>query len=281
VVAAWLLAHRVAHGDETALEPLAERAGKLEARTPVARAAALTRLGAGDRGVISDVLALALDEAISIKERRTAVMLLADAGDRSVAKSLIPLINVYQLTLDVAHTLARLKARAAVDALVKRLKRERFVERKAAIMRALAEIGDTRVAGDFTEELFNETPPPGAVAAILKLTRRGRTLPSKGKERITVLFRPVPAGSFRVPHATVTRVILRTKTRAAGGHVAIACNGDKVGSVPLFAGEGEGFLNLESCGRPEGGPIQLSVSPPKDASEVALEALAVLGTRRR
>lgn len=278
-VAVWLLAHQVKTGVGEALPPLAERAASLDSKDRARREAALARMAAGDIGDTDVVLETALDDDAPMEQRRTAVRLLAGARERRVGGALIPLLNVYQLTLEVAATLAALKTTTAVEALVLRLKRERFLERKAALMDALARIGDRAALGEMAAEMFNEIPPPGALGAILdmvKPSKRGKGVAARGKGRKALLLGPVDGESRSIPLLSVSRAIVRTDAATAGGSVVIVCNGKEAGRVPIFSGQGEGRADLSGCERSAGHPLSVQILLRDASADTRIESAALL-----
>jgi hypothetical protein len=280
VVAAWIASIRASSGDPEAVAFLARSADGLETGSAVHRTVSLTRLEHGDAGAVPDVLSAALRELTPMEERRRAIQLLAKAGARPVAKDLVSLINTYQLSLETIRALAVLKERSAFDAIVARLKRERFAERKASIIESLVILNDPRGVAPIAEELFNETPPPGALAALaafVKPTRRGRPVPTGDRKRHLVLFDVNGAASLAASLPAVDRVVAVTSVRSEGAMLEVACGGE-TRTVPLSASTGQGCADLDACRTAGPGKISVGLSVTPEDLGAEIRFAAVLGT---
>ena len=280
-VAAWLNALKAKFGDKDAASYLARETGNLDPRCEAFRAAVLVRASLRDAQAYDQLLTVALDDAAAMETRAEALQFIGNMERRASAEQLLPLIDNYQLTLDAARTLGRLKIKAAVEPLAVRLKRERFLERKAVLISALADIGDWRAVTAVTDELYNETPPPDTLAAISRMTDKspfGRRLPSDVKGRETVFYRPVSSEPIRVFLKSIGRVVLRVTASADGGSVKVSCGGVEMGSVPLTVGASEGVVDLSSCEKTAGKPVEIAFQTDTSSSnQTTLEMAAILG----
>ncbi|MCP4680254.1 MAG: sulfatase-like hydrolase/transferase [Deltaproteobacteria bacterium] len=158
-VAIWLAVLRYEAGQPDAASGLEKHQLKTEPLSDAWRAAAIARLGAGDDTAIEEVLDVAICKHAPIEERLRAIRLLGQSGRKSVVADLLSLINNYQLTLETASALGRIGDKRAVGSLITRLRRERFKERKTAIISALTAIGGRRATRAIEEELASDTPP--------------------------------------------------------------------------------------------------------------------------
>ncbi len=158
-VAIWLAILRCEAGETDAASSLEKNQLQIEPLSDAWRAAAIARLGAGYDTAIEEVLDVAICEHAPIEERLRAIHLIGKSGRKSVVTDLLSLINNYQLTLETASALGRIGDRRAVGPLITRLRRERFKERKAAIISALAAIGSRKATRAIEEERAGDTPP--------------------------------------------------------------------------------------------------------------------------
>ncbi len=280
---AWITATRAKFGDEEARGRLSDVAAQLDRQSAAFRETALLRLRFGDSSAYEDVLSVALDDEAAVEVRQQAIRALASVEKRRAADKLIPLIDNYQLTLDTAETLGRLKIKAAVDPLIARLKRERFLERKAAILDALSRIGDWRAVRPMADELFNDTPPPNALRALLQMmkpTPFGLKLVSKEKKakgHKSVFYRPVPKGQFTLYLKKIQRVVVRASAPADGGEAVVFCGKVKMGAVPMSSGSIEGVVEVSQCRKRPGKPFEISVSVDRASEEASIDMVAILG----
>ncbi len=278
-VSAWINALLAKFGDPDAAAALVKAAGNLDPAGEAYRAVALVRAAGGDSGAYDSLITVALDDGATEEERIQALGYLGTMEKKTSVERLIPLINNYQLTLAAAKALGAVKLKAAVEPLTVRLKRERFLERKAAIIDALANIGDWRAVEPISDELYDETPPPNALLALSRLTDLspfGRRLPSDKKGRETVFYRPVPKDPIKVFLKDIGRVVVRTSSEADGGSVWVTCGGVEAGSIPLNAGAAESVVDLSSCEKRPGKPFELSFRVESDMSRALVESVAIL-----
>jgi hypothetical protein len=279
---AWIKALLAKFGDKEAQKALPEIAKQLDKKSEVFRSVALVRLRFGDLSAYDDLLSVALDDTAAIEERQQSIRSIASVEKRASADKLIPLINNYQLTLDTAEALGTLKIKSAVGSLITRLKRERFLERKAAIIKALADIGDWRAVSAIADELQDETPPPNVLEALARMTELspfGRKLhPSKSsKEPEVIFYRPAPKDVFTVYLKEIRRVAVRTTSLGDGGAVSIRCGKDEMGTVPITAGSLEGIVDVSRCRKQAGKPFELSLQMNVASDKASIDMVAVIG----
>jgi len=274
VVAAWIAVARHRAGDPEALEGAAEILGRLERLGPPWRALVLAALETGDRGAVDDACAIAQDPQTPHPERLRAIELLARSGDRGAAQELAPLIDDYQLTLEVAAALATLHHRPAVPLLLKRLKRERFPERRAAVAKALAALGDRRAIPQIAGELAREEPAPDALRALVELgaaSPRGKRLRASPEAATVTVWAPLTPGPLGNAARSPGRLVLLTAAEADGGSVVIACDGEEIGRAPISAGEQTALVEIDGC---EGG-LALALDPADVAATIEAAAAVV------
>ncbi len=278
--AAWVNALLAKFGDKEALSALKNIVKKLEPETEVFRVAAAVRLEAGDTEAYDDVMSTALNKKASIEERKTALRILSGAERRIGLESLIPLIDNYQIALEAAACLGKLQIKAAIPKLAARLKRERFMERKAAIIDSLASLGDWKAVAAIADELYEDNPPQNTLKALSEIVATspyGRKLSSDHKERQTLFFKPAPSAPFRVYIKRIFRMALRTTSDSEGGTVTISCNGMTMGQVPFTSGAYEGYVDLSSCKKKQGEPYELKLKVESSSSEAKVLTAVVLG----
>ncbi|MCP4604746.1 MAG: sulfatase-like hydrolase/transferase [Proteobacteria bacterium] len=280
-VTAWLLVLRSEAGEVEATQELAKVKEKLEPLSDVWRAVALAHFRyAGRKSVIQDVVDVATCEQAPVEQRLMAIDLLGKSARRTIVPSLLGLIDNYQLTLEIAAALGRIGDRRAVKPLITRLKRERFSERKAAIISSLSAIGDRRAAKAIAHELFLNEPPAGVLNALVRLgwaLPQGRlvALPAKGvkaiiyAEPLKLLFSP------RMNY--IKTIILSTSAQADGGSVVISCSGKESGRIQLLSGNQEIFSELRSCRDQDGNfpLVRLKIEP--NDIDAKISALALIG----
>jgi arylsulfatase A-like enzyme/HEAT repeat protein len=278
-VAAWLAVLKLKAGEPDAALRLAEVQKTLVKLSDAWRAAALTRLRASDQTSIGDVLEIAIQENTPIEERLQAIELLSYCGDRSLVLRLLPLIDNYQLTLKAAEALGRLKDRRAVKPLIARLKRERFKERKAAIMEALAQIGDVSALGAISDELFENDPPSGTLQALVRLAGSSKKdrliLSSNNKKRAEISIKRNINTIFS-KMKKVQQVIVDSAARADGGTIVISCNNRESGRINLFAGRQESLSGIDSCSKGKG-PIEIKLAFDPADLNARVDAIALIG----
>ncbi|MDD5306841.1 MAG: sulfatase-like hydrolase/transferase [Deltaproteobacteria bacterium] len=270
-VAGWLAVIRTGAGVAVDLKGLQAAAPMLSS---VWRALAASRVRAGDRDAVPDLIAVIGDKDLPADERSRAVVLLGESGDADAVDGLVKALDEYQLMPDAAAALGRLRDGRAVKPLLAALEPETFAERRGAIVRALGRIGGSEVVPAISSELQRDDPTPGALAALDDLgalPRRGARLPS----RIPIVAFGAPAGPLTPRLASVARAILRVAAKADGGSVVVACNGAAAGRLPLVAGEQESAVELSGCASRNGRPlvVTLSITPADVEAEIRAMAL--------
>jgi arylsulfatase A-like enzyme/HEAT repeat protein len=273
-VAAWITVARSHAGDAVADAELTAILPQLERLTPPWRAVTLARLAGGDRGAIPDACAIAGDETASHEERWQAVDLLSRTGDRRATRALTALIDDYQLALDVADALAELGHRDSVPILIKRLKRERFPERRAAIAAALARIGDRRAIAPIAGELAREQPAADALEALVALGAAapgGKVTDADPETAEITIWSPVGAGLLSPKRGLPNRLFLLTAAEGDGGTVVVSCGGEELARHPIASGEQTGHVPLDGCDE----ALSLALEPMDIQAEIKAAAVVV------
>ena len=280
VVDAWITALRVKSKERIHEQKLYEMSRTIPKETELFRQVILTLLSIGDGRVIPKAVRIALSESASIEDRRRALRLLGRFEKRDIASSkLIPLINNYQLTLDVAEVLGKLKCSPAVNPLVARLKRERFPERKAAIIDALSVIGDWRAVPTITDHLNMETPPPNILAAFERLVRpspHGRRIPSEKKGQEALYFHPIKSLDLKFYLKYPETIYIRTVAKESSGSITVFCNGRKMDTLEIPSGESEKRLQISNCTM-SNGVVPYNIRISKASDTINVNAVVVLG----
>ncbi|MBW2275967.1 MAG: sulfatase-like hydrolase/transferase [Deltaproteobacteria bacterium] len=272
VVSAWIAVARHRATDPEALTGTDEILPALLRLSPPWRALVLARLESGDRSAIPDACDIAADQATPHPERWKAVDLLSRSGDRVVAETLTLLIDDYQLSLDVVAALAELRYRPAIPLLLKRLKRERFPERRAAVAVALAALGDRRAIPQLAGELAREEPAPDVLRPLLQLgaaSARGKKIRAEVDGAEVTIWSPVPEDPLGPKSGTPSRLFLLTTADADGGQVLVTCDGDEA-SAPIFGGEQTSLIELDGCE----GDITMTIEPAD--LHATIEAVAIV-----
>lgn len=282
VVAAWLLLMEMSKPNGPRDQKLFEKIRS--ALAPTGDPSNEVVLAGFEMGFISDtgdLLAVVGDGAADLEQQRRAIRIIGEAGRAAeISPTTVPflmdMIDNYQLTLDIALTLANLGDRRATPILIKRLKRERFLERKSQIIHALAKLGGPGWERAIAEEMLLEEPPGPILPEILaprKIPASGRKIRLSDK-KTSVLLYPVNKKTTIVPKLNhVTRIFVGTKGEADGGTITVFCNGRKVGTLPILTGTQEGLIQTQNCDRKDRlGPklnFQLSFGHP-DSTVFAL-----------
>ena len=280
VVDAWLTIALHRGGKESAVADMAEILPKLERMSAPWREVVLTRLETGDQQVIEDVIELVGNNDAPIEDRSRGVKALTSTSARGAHDTLISLINNYQLALDIAHALAAIGKRESVPILIKRMKRERFVERRAVFANALSTFTDRRGISPVAGELAREDPAPTALAALLRMKAAspgGKKIPVSETVAPVIAFAPVPTTPIQTTIPEVSRVVVQTDAEADGGSIVISCNGEPVGRILVFSGKQEQHIDIEGCAKSDDGnpTIELNIEP-KDL-DMKITALALVG----
>jgi len=178
----------------------------------------------------------------------------------------------------VADALAAIGDRAAIPVLIRRLKRERFPERRLSVARSLARLDGPGITPAIAGEIAREEPATGVLAILdsMGLARgRGRRLDAEAEGAAVFVGTPTEEGHIETGLEGIARLFLLTEAVGDGGTVEIRCGDTMAGEVPIFDGRSEGYADLERC---EGGTVSLSVMP--DDVEAGIEAVAAVGRRR-
>ncbi|MCP4200286.1 MAG: sulfatase-like hydrolase/transferase [Proteobacteria bacterium] len=279
-VKTWLNLLRFKADRADTVDVLASLQDDLPLLSNVWRQAAFTRFSAGDHSAFDAILQIAMEDSIPTEDRQRAIRLIGTHGNRSVVPKLISLINNYQLTLEIATALGRIKDRRAVKPLSKRLRRERFSERKSTIILALANIGDKRAMMPIAGELFLDEPPAGILFALDRM--RGASarvsitpLAENGKKAViySTFTKTLPIKKMD----RVDRVVARTTAEGDGGSVIILCNGRESGRVPLFAGQQEIYGDIRQCVGKGKSPPELGLKIEPEGLNASVETVVFIG----
>ncbi len=279
-VATWLAVLRVEAGDKDAINTLVAAQQKVERLSSAWRAAAVACLDEGSENAISKVGEVATFEQAPIEQRRQAVHLLGRSGKRSTVPLLIPLIDNYQLTLETAAALGRLADERAVGPLTKRLKRERFTERKTAIISALAAIGDRRAGRPIASELLAKSSPAEALGALVTLglaSPQGRVLTFDDVDVTMELYSELKSTSLSPRIRKPLKIVIQVSAQRDGGSLYVDC-GDKVaGEMPLVTGKQEVALPLLNCDGSKDTPLNLTFRIKPQGLDASVVAAALIG----
>jgi len=278
-VAAWLALLR-ADLDSSSSNVLSGLMSQLPHLTKPWRAAALECFDSKDSRSVDNMIAIALHDPAPVAERLEAIALIGESGRRAAVPALIPLIDSYQLTLAAAVALGKLGDRRPVEPLIARLKRERFLERRAVFVESLSAIGDTRAASAIAAELGRDTPTPGSVRALVGLglaTQKGAPLTLGSTGSSAVLFAK-PLSAPLVPGLdNAKQVIAVTNAKAEGGTLVISCNGVEVGRLPLRSGSQEPVAELSGCRRSPDAPLAVTLRLEPSDLDADIAAVALIG----
>jgi Sulfatase len=277
---AWLASLRFKYGDNADIETLDALSNRLGSDSLPWREMALLRLEAGQVNAVSDVLLIADNDQAPVEVRLRAIRLLGEAGKPRIADTLLKHINTYQLALEIAAAVGKLRYRPAVPTLITRLKRERFTQRKSAIINALMQIGDKRAAGPIATELFLETPPDGALEALASLKAangKGKDYVSPDSDKTVVVYLPSPNKEFVARTKKATRLIVKTTAKEDGGSVDIICNGKAAQRIGLLQGSNEAFVDLDNCNAPGDQPLRLKIRTVPNEIEATVDVIGLIG----
>jgi len=280
---AWLGVARMALGDAAATDVLRSAIPKLPSESAVWRAAVLSLFGAApdDKRAQADAIALAASESAPVEDRQVALGLFAAHGTRAAEKTAEAALSNYQLALDAAKALAALGSKRALPGLIARLARERFPERRAAVIEALLPFGDRRTISPIAAELAREEPVPSALPALVALrAKTDVTHPIRLSATNEALFLRAPGKDVLWCRLdAVRRVIVATRAKADGGTLRITCNNATAGEIPVTSGDAEGTADFTSCTATEKGLIAIRAVPEPEDLEVDVRAIAALGKR--
>lgn len=280
---AWIAVARAASGEAGAAPGLRAALPALEPGSGVWREAALSLFAVDgkDADAARAAIAIAGSEDAPVGERQRALRLCAANGTRAAEATAERALGDYQLALEAARTLSALGSRRAVPGLLARLARERFPERRAAIIRALVPFGDRRTTGAIAAEIAREEPSPGALGALLALGARTEVtrpirLPATGE----ALFLRAPGDAVLWARLDAARrIVVATTARADGGALRVTCNNAPVGEIPVAGGDGEGYVDATGCTATEKGLIAVRALPSPADLDVRIRAIAALGKR--
>jgi hypothetical protein len=286
VVAAWLASLRAKIGDKRIKTRLSQLSELLPPQSAAARTVTLSRLSLGDRHAIRAALALVRSENAPIEDRQRALTLLKALPQGSFAtKKIIPLVNDYQLTLDAAALLGQHKSKIAVEPLIARLKRERFPERKAVIVDALAAIGDWRAVPVITDHLYNDSPPPNLLDGLEKLLKSspyGRRLPSEIGLYDSMFFSNIKTNDLRLHVKDIYRIALKYTTKRDNERIIVKCNKAVIGTIDAKRGTAMSFFDVHTCPRnPISGSPQFKFSITPEFVDTLIDSVVVVSPPKR
>ncbi len=280
VVNAWLTIALHRAGKESAVADMAGIQPKLERMSAPWREVVLARLETGDRQVLDDVIELVGNNDAPIEDRSRGVKALASTSARGAHDTLISLIDNYQLALDIARALAAFGKRESVPILIKRMKRERFPERRAVFADALSTFRDRRGISPVAGELAREDPAPTALAALLRMkaaSPRGKKIPVSETDAPVIAFAPAPKTPIQTTMPEVSRVVVQTDAEADGGSIVVSCNGEPVGRILVFSGEQEQHIDIEGCVIDDDGHLTIELNIEPEELDMKTTALALVG----
>jgi arylsulfatase A-like enzyme len=281
--AAWIAIATLSGGDEGAADTLRAVIPKLDPASTAWREAALSLFGAApdDGAAAKDAVAIAGSEAAPMEDRQRALRLLAAGRTRAAERTAEAALESYQLALDAAKVLAALGSKRAVPGLVARLGRERFPERRAALVDALVAFGDRRAISPIAAELARGEPSQGALSALVSLgAATDVTRPLRLPATEESLFLRAPGSDVLWCRLdSVRRVVVATTARADGGSLRITCNNAAVGELPVVSGEAEAYADVSGCAATEKGLAAIRAIPTPSDLEVEVRAIAAIGKR--
>ncbi len=280
VVNAWLTIALHRAGKEGAVAEMAGIQPGLEQMSAPWREVALARLETGDRQALDDVIELVGNNDAPIEDRTRGVVALTETSSPGAHDTLISLINNYQLALDIGRALATSGKRESVPILIKRMKRERFPERRAVFADALSTFRDARVISPVAGELAREDPAPTALAALLRMkavSPRGKKIPVSETDSPVVAFAPAPQTPIQTALPSVSRVVVQTHAEADGGSIVVSCNGEPVGRILVFSGEQEQHVDIEGCEKGDDGQLTIELNIEPKELDMKITALALVG----
>jgi len=282
---AWIAAARLNAGDDGAVSDLRAAVESVPSASPAWRAAVLALAGADpkDRDAAAAAIAIAGSGDAPVEDRRRALDLIAVNRWSGAERTVEDALGDYQLALDAARALVALGSRRAIPGLVARLARERFPERRAAILTALAAFRDRRAVTPIAAELAREEPTSGALGALVELgavARFGKPirLPATG-ESVCSRAPLGPSDSLLCRLDGVRRVVVVAAARADGGALRLTCNNAPAGEIPVASGAFEAYADVAGCTPDEKGFIALRIVKVPADLEVEVRAVAAVGGR--
>jgi arylsulfatase A-like enzyme len=282
---AWIAAARSSAGDGGAVGDLRAAVKALPGASQAFREAALALAAAdpNDREAAAAVIAIAGSDEAPVEDRQRALGLVAANRIRSAERTAEAALGSYQLALDAARALAAIGSTRAVPGLVARLARERFPERRAAVLGALAAFRDRRAVTPIAMELAREEPASGALRALVDLgavARGGKPirLPATG-EILCARTTPKPGDGILCRLGAVRRVVVATDARADGGALRVTCNNAAAGEIPVTSGAVEAYVDVAGCAPTDEGFISIRAVPEPADLQVEVRAIAAVGTR--
>jgi arylsulfatase A-like enzyme len=282
---AWIAAARANAGEPGAAADLRRAIGALPEGSAAWREAALALHAADpkDRGAAAAAIRIAGAEGAPVEDRQRALALIAANRTPGAVSAVEAALGSYQLALDAARALAALGSRKAVPDLIARLARERFPERRAAVLAALAAFRDRRSVAPIAAELTRDEPTSGALGALVDLGAvpgSAATLRLEGDAGSVCARGPVKVGGALLCRSDgVRRVVVATSARADGGVLRVTCNNAPAGEIPVIGGAAEAHAEVASCAADEKGFVAIRVVPEPADLEVELRAVAAVGAR--
>jgi len=220
---------------------------RMPPNTPYRYQAALLLYNLGVVTLTDEIIALLSNSEAPIDIRASAARLLGELEEKKALGPLAEQINNYQISLDVVTALGNIRDKSSSKLLVKRLKRERFPERRATVTQALGKLKNKRVLGDIAGELSREEPTPVALLVMKELGCKTKVFKDDATSSVIehTLFNGKDSATTKAK--SIRRVVVLTDASADGGSIQVMYGDTQIGTIPVFSGVQQGYFDVNNA----------------------------------